>query len=292
MKQLIRKVTPFLLVLPALIVVCIVMVYPLIYNFSLSFFQWNYVKHWEGMTFVGLGNYFEALLSPEILYSLRITLVYAAATLFIQFILGLGLALLFDVETLPGKYFFRASLLIPMMSSAVVIGFVWKAMLNPDFGIINYYFSQLGFGNRSFLGNPSLALYTVIAVGVWAGTPFCYLMLTAGLRGLPQEALEASKLDGANTWQQLIYVKLPLLRPIIVVILIFQFIFVFGVFGMIYVLTAGGPASLTKVFSLLLYEIAFDRFELGLGATLSVIYALIAFIFAILFVVSVREEKS
>ena len=116
-------------------------------------------------------------------------------------------------------------------------------------------------------------------------------MRTAGLSGLPQEVLEAGKIDGASTWQQLIYVKLPLLKPIIVVILIFQFIFAFGVFGIIYVLTAGGPAALTKVLSLLLYEVAFDRFELGLGATLSVMYALVILVFAILFVVSVREEK-
>jgi multiple sugar transport system permease protein len=289
-RRVLKKITPYLLLAPALIILCIVMAYPLAYNIGLSLFKYNYAKQWQRATFVGARNYIGVFLDPAILYSFRITLTYTMATLLIQFLIGLGLALLFDLESMSGKRFFRAILLIPMMSSSVVIGYIWKTMLNPDFGLLNYIISRLGFGVHSYLGDPAFAFYSVIGVGVWMGIPFNYLMLTAALRSLPEEVLESSRVDGANGWQQLIRVKLPMMRPIIALIFVFQFISVFGVFGEILVLTAGGPGNLTKVLSMLIYEVSFTRFDLGQGATLSIVYALIVIAFAFLFIRVMRAR--
>ena len=120
-KRFTKKFTPSLMVLPAIIILLIVMAYPLLYNLRLSFFNYNYVKHWQGIEFIGFGNYIKAVLDPEIRYSLRITLVFTIASQFMQLTLGLALALVMYIDTIPGKRILRASLLIPMMSSPIVI---------------------------------------------------------------------------------------------------------------------------------------------------------------------------
>ena len=256
---------PALFLAPAIAVLLALSIYPLIYSITISLQQET-----AGQVSWGLGNFARLVSDNFFLTALAHTFIYAVSALTCEFLLGLGLALLLNKQ-IRGRGVFRASLLIPMMLPAVVVGVVWRLMLNPNFGAINGTLKQLGFNTESltWTASPKLAMLSVIAVDVWQWTPFVFLVLLAGLQAIPQEPYEAALIDGSSRWQTFWHVTLPLLKPSILIVLLLRTMDLLRVFDQIFILTEGGPGFATETISLYIYRTAFRFFDFGYAAAMS-----------------------
>jgi len=256
---------PALFLAPALAVLLSLSIYPLIYSVTISLQR----ETAAGVTWT-LAN-FTRLVSDNFFWTaLAHTFVYAVAALTFEFLLGLGLALLLN-DQIRGRGFFRASLLVPMMLPPVVVGVVWRLMLNPNFGAVNGTLKQFGIDtdNLTWTASPKLAMVSVIAVDVWQWTPFVFLVLLAGLQAIPQEPYEAALIDGSSRWQTFWHVTLPLLKPSILIVLLLRTMDLLRVFDQIFILTEGGPGFATETISLYIYRTAFRFFDFGYAAAMS-----------------------
>jgi multiple sugar transport system permease protein len=260
-------------------VLIIILIYPLGYSFWLSFHQWQLRNFVNGVPWVGLQNYISLISNPDFFNSLRITFTFVISAIAIEFSLGMGLALLLN-HNLHGKGMIRSMILLPMMCTNVVIGLTWRLLFNYEFGIINFYLSQMKLSPVEWLSLPSMAMISVIIVDVWNTTSFVALMLLAGLQSLPEEPFEAAKMDGASSWQTFSYITLPLLRQSILVALLWRLIDTFRIFDVVYLLTAGGPARATEVVSMYVYTYGFKSFDLGYASAASYTMILIMLVIA------------
>lgn len=269
-----RRIEPALYISPAFIVLFIILIYPLGYSFWLSFHEWTLRGFKKGIPFIGLENYIDLFSNPEFLKTLRITFTFVILAIGIEFVLGMGLALLLNHE-LKGRGLMRSIILIPMMCTNVVIGLTWRLLFNYEFGLVNYYLNWIGLTSVNWLSDASVALPAIIIVDVWNTTSFVALLILAGLQTLPEEPYEAATIDGASGWQLFIYLTLPFLRPTILVVLLWRFIDTFRIFDVIYLLTAGGPARATETVSIYVYRNGFHFFNLGYASASSYIMILI-----------------
>lgn len=261
----------YVLIAPTIAVLLALSVYPLIYAIKVAFQNGTGESaHW---TF----EHFTRLVSDRFfLAALGHTLLYAAVALTFEFLLGLGLALLVD-RPLRGRGLFRALLLVPMMLPPVVVGVVWRLMLNPDFGAINGTLRSVGLNTDALTWTASakLAMLSVIAVDVWQWTPFIFLVLLAGLQAIPQEPYEAARLDGSSAWQTFRFITLPLLKPAMLIALLLRTMDLLRVFDQIFILTEGGPGFATETVSLYIYRAAFRFFDFGYAAAMSFVLLII-----------------
>ena len=274
-----RRMEPVLFISPAFIVIAIILIYPLGHSLWLSFHEWTLRGFRQGIPFVGLQNYRDLFGNPDFVNSLRITFSFAILAVGIEFVLGMGLALLLNHD-LRGKNYIRALILLPMMCTNVVIGLTWRLLLNYEFGLVNYYLGVVGIGPVEWLSRPAMAFPAVILVDVWNTTSFVALLLLAGLQALPDEPFEAARIDGASAWQSFVNITLPLLRQTILVVLLWRMIDTFRIFDVIYLLTAGGPARATETVSIYVYRYGFQSFNLGYASAASYIMILIMLIIA------------
>jgi multiple sugar transport system permease protein len=240
-------------------------IYPLIYSISVSF----QTETTAGIEW-SLKNFSRLLSDNFFLTALLHTVVFAVSALIIEFSIGLGLALLLNSK-IRARGFFRAALLVPMMLPTVVVGVVWRLMLNTNFGAINRTLKRFGLNTEAltWTASPRLAFLSVIAVDVWQWTPFVFLVLLAGLQAIPQEPYEAALIDGSNRWQTFRHVTLPLLKPAILIALLLRTMDLLRVFDQIFILTEGGPGFATETISLYIYRTAFRFFDFGYAAAMS-----------------------
>jgi multiple sugar transport system permease protein len=265
--------------LPAVIVLAVLTVYPVVNLLRMSMSTIEFVQGADVWTWTPMRN-LAMLASDEVLRpALRNTFVFVIVSVAVEMVLGLSLALVV-AELGRGKGWVRTALILPILVPPVAIGSVWKLMYNYDFGIFNQTLVGLGASPVNWLGSPSLALMSVIVVDVWHWVPFVFLILFAAVEGLPVDVLEASRIDGASRWQMIRRVQIPLLRPAIVVALLFRSILAFKVFDEVYLLTSGGPGTATELVNLHLYKVFFEQNQLGYGALLSlaIIAAIVAFL--------------
>ncbi|HKP11968.1 MAG TPA: sugar ABC transporter permease [Blastocatellia bacterium] len=261
----------YLLVAPTVAVLLALSVYPLIYAIKVAFQSGaGEGAHWT------LAHFARLFSDGFFLAALWHTLVYAAAALTFEFLLGLGLALLVD-RPLRGRGLFRALLLVPMMLPPVVVGVVWRLMLNPDFGAVNGTLRGAGVNTEAltWTASPKLAMLSVIAIDVWQWTPFVFLVLLAGLQAIPQEPYEAARMDGSSAWQTFRFITLPLLRPAMLIALLLRTMDLLRVFDQIFILTEGGPGFATETISLYIYRAAFRFFDFGYAAAMSFVLLII-----------------
>jgi len=258
-------VFPLLLLTPALAVLLSLSIYPLIYSITISLQR----ETADGLKWT-LANFARLGSDSFFLTAMAHTFVYAAAALVLEFSIGLGLALLLNTQ-MRGRGFFRATLLVPMMLPTVVVGVVWRLMLNANFGAINGTLKEFGLNTESltWTASPRLAFLSVIVVDVWQWTPFVFLVLLAGLQAIPQEPYEAALIDGSSRWQTFRYVTLPLLKPAILIAILLRTMDLLRVFDQIFILTEGGPGFATETISLYIYRTAFRFFDFGYAAVMS-----------------------
>ena len=221
-------------------------------------------------TFVGLANFIKEAHDPVFWQVVRNTFVYTGVATVLKMVGGLGLALAMN-QDFKFKNIIRALLLLPFIVPTVLstVAFMW--MLDPAFSVINRVLIEFGVPKPgpSWLGNPILAMCSIIAINTWRGLPFYGITLLAGLQTVPTELYEAATIDGASGWQRFRYVTLPILQPIILIVTLFSVIFTFADFQLVYVLTHGGPQNATNLFATYAFDIAMGSGQLGLGAAVA-----------------------
>jgi multiple sugar transport system permease protein len=284
-----ERILPLLLIAPTVCVLLALSIYPLIYAVKVSLqTDSGEGARWTLQNFTRLAgdDFFRSALAH--------TLLYAILALTFEFLLGLGLAVLLNRE-MRARSFFRAALLVPMMLPTVVVGIVWRLMLNPNFGAINGTLKGAGLNTDAltWTASPKLAFLSVILVDIWQWTPFMFLILLAGLQAIPQEPYEAALIDGSSPWQTFRNITLPLLKPAILIALLLRTMDLLRVFDQIFILTEGGPGSATETISLYIYRTAFRFSDFGYAAAMSfMLLVLTNFISALYIRLLQRQEEA
>ncbi|SEG80365.1 carbohydrate ABC transporter membrane protein 1, CUT1 family [Actinacidiphila yanglinensis] len=281
------------LLLPALIPVLVLSVGPLLYGIALAFTDaQSGVTH--ATSFNGIANFKDLRLDSLFWQSFRIGLLWAVCVTVLQFLMSLGLALLLN-QNLRLRWLARTLALVPWAMPEVVVGIMWRLVYNPDAGILNNTLHHLHLtdGTTDWLSSLSLALPAVIVVGVWAGMPQTTVVLLAGLQNVPLELHEAASLDGAGLWRRFTTVTWPTLKPVVLSITALNFIWNFNSFGLVYVLTSGGPGGKTELPMLFAYDEAFRYGQFGYAAAMGlVMVAVIAVLLAVFLRNRLKEDES
>jgi multiple sugar transport system permease protein len=286
--------TGFLFVLPAVLFMMLFIGYPIIYNLILSFqnvsvmtFS-NPIKEWSGFR-----NYIQLMADPVLKTTIINTFYYTIACIVFQFTIGFALAIFFNKSFRLAKSI-RGLMMVAWLMPVTITGLIFKFIFSTNAGIIN----ELLIGTHllhqpiEWLLQPGTALWALIITNIWIGIPFNMILLITGLSTIPQDVYESAGIDGANKWQQFVYITVPLLKPAIQSVLILGFIYTFKVFDLVYVMTKGGPVNATEVLSTFSYRLSFTEFSFSKGAAVANI------LFAVLFVVSLgylrlmKEEET
>jgi len=264
---------------PLVIFLLFFALFPFIYSLNLSFHKWNMAKPQLGYNFIGIENYIHLLQDPQFVTALKNTLKFGVVVIPVEILLGLGISVLLN-RKFKGKGVVRSLLLLPMMTTPIVISLIWVYMYHAEVGILNYLLELLGIPKRSFLGSQSTALWAVGVVDIWQWTPFVMLILIGALTGIPETLYEAAKVDGASSWKIFQHVILPLLRVPLLIVLLLRTVDVLRLFDKIYVLTRGGPGNSSEVISFYIYRHAFMFFDMGYASAASIILLIISIIIA------------
>jgi multiple sugar transport system permease protein len=253
---------------PALLIVLCLVLYPLGFGGVVSAYSYDLIS--QTAYFIGLDNYAE-LLNGDFGHSALVTLEYAVPSVIGELIVGVAVASLLQAPTLAkARPVILAIIMMPLLMAPVVSGSTFRLLLNPDVGLL-----ARALGGIDILGNRQLALFGLILIDIWMWTPFVVLLVTAALLGISPEIMEAAALDGAGPWQRFRHVVLPLIRPVLVIIVLFRIIDTVKTADMPYVMTQGGPGSATNLVSLLVFRTSFGTFNIGLGAAMSVVIVLV-----------------
>src|SRR5919197_1793420 len=245
--------TPYLLLAPALLALAAVSLYPIFYGIRASVHRYRYGLD---LGSAGVENYRNIYHDPVFWQAIRTTAKFVVLTVSIETLLGLLLALLVARE-LRFSSWIRVTLILPMTIAPVVVGVIWRLLYASDIGVANPLFEALGFGAPNVLANGTSAFLGLVAVDVWEWTPLLFLIILAGLHSMPQDPIEAARVDGASALQTFFHHTLPLLRPVLLVAIVLRTIDAVGTFDQVYVLTKGGPGTATQLISIYAYNTAF-----------------------------------
>jgi multiple sugar transport system permease protein len=278
-----RRIEGWLLVLPALLLILGLSVVPLIQSLALSFQRWDLQS--QEHPFVGLQNYRDVLFDPRVWGAFQNTGIIVIAAVALEFILGLGLALLF-VGDFTGKRFAMPILMLPVMVVPIVVGLTWRMLWDNQYGAINQTLSWIAGRevNILWLAHRDTALFAMIVTDVWQWTPFMFLVLLAALSSVNPEIYEAASLDGAGWWQTLRDVSLPGIARVIAVAVLFRALDTFKIFDFVYMFTQGGPGTSTESISWYIYQLGFKFFRLGYASAVSFVVVIVMTIIATLYV--------
>jgi multiple sugar transport system permease protein len=259
-----------LLFAPAFLVLVAATTLPLFYLLWSSLWRIDLSMPWMS-GFAGWENYAKMAADPRFWASLRLTAVYTLSTVALQ--VGLGLALALLVTQIPrGQAALRVAAILPIVLAPVVVGLFWRTLvLAPDYGIVDFVTRGAGLGSYNWLGDPDLALASVIAIHTWQWTPFAFLVILASLASLPPDIYEAARIDRASAWQRFRRITLPLIRPAIVIVVIMRTMIALSAFAAIFAATGGGLGTATEILNLYAYRTSFAELNLGYGAALAVI---------------------
>ncbi|HEU4345966.1 MAG TPA: sugar ABC transporter permease [Candidatus Binatia bacterium] len=267
-----------LFLLPSLFFVTLFTLYPIFESFRLSFYRLILTLPWLGRKMVGWENYTDLWTDPVAIQSLQTTLVFVGVTIPLELLLGLGMALVMN-EVFRGRGLLRAVVLIPWAIPTVVSSQMWRFIFNDRYGLFNFVL----FGGETSrylapLADPYFAPTAIIFAEVWKTTPFAGLILLAGLQTIPDELYEAASIDGASAWQKFRHITLPLIRPALLLALLFRTIDALRVFDLVFVMTQGGPADATNVLQFYGYKKTFAEGMVGYGSAIAVAVFLLSLI--------------
>lgn len=281
-----------LFIIPAISILCLIIIYPLIFNINMSLHKVNMLNfkssNWK---FVGLKNYIDAFADKTILMSLFRTFVFMLITVLGQLVLGMVGALTLNTK-IKAKGFFTVGVLVPMMMTPIAVGLFWRILFNRQWGLINYFLSLVGISEIPWLYESSTAFSAVCFVQIWWGVSFVILVLLGGLSSLPSEQFEAAKIDGASKLQSFIHITIPGIKSVLYTVIMLRAIDAFREFDLIYALTQGGPGDSTRVFSLQLYLTSFESHNFSMGAAQAMILTLITLVLASGLIKSLSEDNN
>lgn len=263
-----RAITPWLFLLPGLLVFGAAVLVPMGFTIGYSFTDWN---GFGEMSWIGLDNYARALNDPAFIGSFVHVLIYIAATLVLEVLVGLGLAGLVSMRK--GGLWFRVAIFAPVMLPMVVVAVLWSFVYNPDFGLLNGFLASVGLEGlqRIWLGDPSVALLAISVVSGWVYAGFYMMIFYAAFRQLPAEVVEAGRLDGAGEWALFRRIKVPMIRNVTAVAVLLCVTGGFQGFDLFFVLTNGGPYGSTEIPTTLLVKTVFRNAEVGYGSAMAVV---------------------
>ena len=283
-----KYMSALLLSLPALVGLVLFQYWPIFKMVQLSFL--NYKIFTGEFTWKGIENYVTAMQDPLLLHTFKVTGIYFLLKVPLQMALGLGLAMLVKNAT-RGIGWVRTIILLPVVTSMVVVSTVWGIMFNSDSGMVNGILALFGVPAQIFLSGTAQALPTIAFITIWKDVGLTMLFFMAGLLSIPHVYYEAAEVDGANAWQRFRYITLPLLKPTTVFVVVTTTIEAFKVFVPVKVLTDGGPSNATRVILLYIFELAFHFNRLGYAATISVLLAALLLLLSLLQMRLTREER-
>ena len=252
---------------PALVTLVLVTTLPLLFLFAVSLTPWDLARP-GSFRLGGLANYAELLRDGRFWHSLMVQAKLSAITVSVQLLVGLGIALLLNAR-LAFEELARALFIIPMVLPPVVVAIVWKVLFTPDISLINWVLGLAGLPEPAWLGDPSLALWSIAIADIWEWYPFSFLILLSALQTLPQDPLEAARIDGASYLQALRHIVLPLLKPAILVVVLFRLIESTKAFPLIFIMTGGGPGIVTEPTNFYAYAQSFDYGFVGYASAIS-----------------------
>jgi len=276
-------------VIPALLVYLFFVIQPFLYSIYYSLTDWNGADPVK--QFVGLANYRKLLFDPLLWQALYHNLVWVIIGTISPIVIALLLGVLLWGKV-RGRLLFRTVYFIPVVLSDVVVAIIWNWIYHPLFGAANLVLRTIGLGQftRGWLGDPFWALPSLLAAAIWSYYGFCFVVIMAGLQNVSVDLVEAATIDGANGWQRFIYVIVPELRHVLTMITAFTLIGGFNVFGIVFVMTQGGPGTATQVIATYTYRKAFQESSMGYGAALSMVMTILSLIAAYLFM-RLRERR-
>ncbi|KHO61667.1 sugar ABC transporter, permease [Thermoanaerobacter sp. YS13] len=288
MRKAERSIYWFLL--PSTLLLLIFTFYPTIYEITTSFFKIDYIKNIT--KFVGTSNYVQGISDPLFIVAVKNTFYFVILAVFFETLLGLILALFFN--SLESRYakFLRSIILIPMLLPPITVALTWKMMYDYNYGVINFFIELFGGKAIEWLNSPKLALLSIILTDIWQWTPFAFLVIFAYLQSLPQDIYESADVDGANYFQKLRYITLPLLKPAIFLTALLRTIDTFRVFDKVYVMTGGGPGNSTETISFYIYRNAFRYFQIGYSSSVAIIMVVIVLLFSTPYIRNLMRSTS
>ncbi|MFZ5825282.1 MAG: carbohydrate ABC transporter permease [Bacillota bacterium] len=263
-----ERAIPYLLIAPSLVVFLTFFIYPILYSIYLSFMKWNLISPTK--TFIGLDNYRELFLSEEFHMALKNTLVYTVGVVSVSLTIALLLALLLNTEKKWAAWV-QAAMFSPHIISLVSVSILWLWLMDPDFGLLNWFLGLFGVPPLKWIASDKTALFSLIIVAIWKVVGYDMVVFLAGLQSIPPEMYEAAKIDGAGAVRRLRHVTLPLLSPTIFFLTVTSVISSFQVFDIVKIMTGGGPADSTNVMVFYVYEYGFRFFKIGHASAASVV---------------------
>lgn len=281
------KICSFLL--PAIVIYGIVVIFPTVYSVILSLCEWNGLGEKK---FIGLKNYIHLFTKDSVFYTaLKNNILWIILTICLTVLLALVLALVLN-RNFKGRIVYRAIFYFPYMLSWIIVGIIWKWMYNPNFGLINQFFDAIGLDALKgvYLSNTKIALYCVFVAALWQGLGQPMLYFLAGLQTLPNDILEAARIDGAGKISLFIRVIVPMLKETFVIVLATQIIASMKVYDIVYVMTDGGPANATQTLATYMYNQTFTYSNLGIGSAIATVMVLIMMIVIIPYVAFSTKE--
>lgn len=280
--------------LPAAVFMLIFLIYPICKLLVDSFYNYN-IEQSGIKEFIGLGNYTKAFTSNRFWLTTFNTLVYVIITVSCEFVLGILLALMFNVEYI-GSKIIRNIVLSPLMIAPLVAGLIWKFMLSSQFGVINWTLTKIGILNNPnqimWLADSKYSLLSCAFADIWLTTPFMMLVLLAGIQGISSSIFESAKIDGASQWQTFFKILLPCLKPVIVIALVIRIIDAARSFDIIWVMTQGGPNFSSELLSTFIYKSLTRYGDIGYSSAMAVIFIVILIAFSLMFFIRIWNPKN
>lgn len=280
-KSILRERVAYLFVLPILLLYGIFSLAPIVQTFVLSFYD---AKIIEQGPFVGLKNYADIFAAPAFRQALGNTLVFTGSSTVLVLVISLGLAVLVNISWVRGKTLFKVIFFLPVVTSLVAVGYIWKWMMDSSYGIINVALSLVGIQGPIWLASRDVAIWSLVLVNTWKWVGYFLIIFIANLQAIDQTYYEAASIDGANPWQQFTHVTLPLLRSAIVLTVILGIVNYLKAFALVFVMTQGGPAGSTELMATYVYQQAFGtgQYRFGFSAAASIVLFLMILAFTVL----------
>lgn len=255
-------------VIPAMIVVLAVIVFPWVFTIWMSLNEW---KVGSPTTFVGFANYLRLPNDPRFVEAVGHTIAYTVLSVVLPLFFGTLAAVVFHAR-FPARGFLRAIFIMPMMATPVAIALVWTMMFHPQLGVLNYLLSLIGLPPQLWVFHPATVIPSLVLVETWQWTPLVMLIVLGGLAAIPTEPYESAQIDGAGRWQMFRYITLPLITPFLFIAAMIRMIDAVKSFDIIFAITQGGPGSASETINLYLYSVAFIYYDLGYGSAIAVVF--------------------
>ena len=271
--------------IPTIILLFFTSIYPLLYSFIYSFFNWNWG---EQKDYVGLQNYIFLLTDKEFWIVIRNTFLFASFACFFEVSLGIILALYIDRIKI-GSTIIRTILLVPLMVSGIIVSMMSKVIFNNLFGVVPFYLKKIGL-KSSFFGSSDAAMPTLIGVDVWWQTAFVFIIILAGLQSIPQEPIESARIEGATEWQITRYIRLPMIKSLVLLVIMFRAIDTLKIFDLVWGITGGGPGISTEVVQTYSYRLAFGFLQMSKSMTVMILFSSV--IISLTFIYSLIEKRN